>query len=131
MNENEKVTTEEEKTASCCMSLTNAASEKQSCFSKMTDACRMACDRFLRARLLVSYRMTMRVQGHPCISDAVPALSQTIEVQNPKMNRSNVMTKEGNVEIRLSDLTLGLTVMTLACTALCSIKALLCRKCGM
>lgn len=130
MNENEKVTTEEEKTADGCTSLTNAAFEKQSCFSKMTGACRMACDRFLRARLLLSYRMTVRVQNHPSISDAVPALSQTAEIQNSKANCNNVMTKEGNVKIRLSDLTLGLTVMTLACTALCSIKALLCRKCG-
>ena len=130
MNENEKVMMNEEKTAGCSVPLANAASEKQSCFSKMTDACRMACDRFLRARLLVSYRMTVRVQDHPCIPDAVPILSETVEHQNSQTNRSNVMKKEGNVEIRLSDLTLGLTAMSLVCTALCSIKALFCRKCG-
>jgi len=129
MNENEKAKIEEENVV-CHASYDCAVPEKQSCVGKLRDACRVACDRFLRARLVVSYRMTVRVQEHPCISDAVCGLSETVKHQDPQATRSNVMKKEGDVEIRLSDLTLSLTVMTLACTALCSIKALFCRKCG-
>ncbi len=87
----------------------------------------MACERFLQAKLLFSYRMTVRLHCDTPMPDVAPNASETRELCK-KSDRTNVMAKEGNLEIRLSDLTLALIATALTCTVVCGAKTMLYRK---
>ncbi len=87
------------------------------CCQKMMTACKDLCNRFMSARMGISYDITTRImsgeeQGTP---------------QGQQGN--NTMTKQGEMELRVADLAIGAIAMYALMTVMCAVKGM-CRGRG-
>ena len=90
--------------------------ETNCCCSNMMIACKDLCNRFMSARLGISYDISTRIKG-----GEGQGLSQ-------EQQSNNVMTKQGEMEIRMSDLAIGAVVTCAFMSVMCAVKRMCCCK---
>lgn len=80
----------------------------------MMTACKDAFNRFMSARVGISYDITTRMMG---------------DGQNSTQGKqgSNTMKKQGEMEIRMTDLTIGALMLCAVMSMTCAVKGMCCR----
>ena len=86
------------------------------CCQKMMTACKDLCNRFMSARVGISYDVTTRMI---CGEGQGTAQGQP---------NNNVMTKQGEMEIRMADLAIGTAGVCAFMTVMCAVKRMCCCK---
>ncbi len=86
------------------------------CCQKMMTACKDMCNRFMAARVGISYDITTRMMSGE-------ERDNTRGQQGP-----NTMTKQGELEIRVADLTIGAVMICAVMSMMCAVKSLCCGK---
>ena len=86
------------------------------CCSKMMIACKDLCNRFMSARLGISYDISTRIVGG----------EEQETSQGQQCN--NAMTKQGEMEIRMADLAIGAVVACAFMSVMCAVKRMCCCK---
>lgn len=113
---------------------TNASSG--SCCQKMMAACKDMCNRFMSARVGISYDITTRIIGGEGQGSAQGNHAATQKGQSPSSSMSNAqgqqgnntMTKQGELELRVADLTIGAMMLCAVMSVMCAIKGMCCGK---
>ena len=128
--EAEAETAQENDMPACCTSLVKYVPRAKNCLGRLKEACCMACERFLRAKVTLLYDMTVCIHSDVSASEGLCGTPETRDLcmEDTPMSCGNTMTKEGRLEIRLSDLTLGMAAVALLCSVGCSVKRLFCRR---
>lgn len=100
------------------------------CCQKMIAACKDMCHRFLGARVAVSYDVTTRILCGEC-GEKVQGqrASQGGNGTNAPKGKSsaadqNIMTKQGELALRLTDLVAGAVMICAVTSALSAVKCL-------
>lgn len=99
------------------------------CCQKMMTACKDAFNRFISARVGISYNITTRVMGEGQgngSSASTKGQSQSSNAQGQQGN--NTMTKQGELELRMTDLTICALMMCAVMSMICAVKGMCCKK---
>lgn len=109
------------------MSAQDAPSE--GCCQKMMTACKDSFNRFLTARVGISYNVTTRVMGDGRGSGGSESSEGQPQGDSTQGQQgSNTMTKQGELELRMTDLTIGALMLCAVMSVMCAVKGMCCGK---